>query len=106
MLLVLDSRRLELRVGKRTGVAKLHLGLEHARAGTNGPGNDGLGDDAPLDRVDDLVFLDTTDLTEEHENLALGIGLVPQEMVDESSTGVSVTTNRQHPRRHRRWSAR
>ncbi len=90
---VLHGGRLELRVGKGTGVAELNLGLEHARTGTDGPRDDGLGDDALLDGVDDLVLLDATDLTQQHEDLAVGIRLVPQEMVDKGGAGVPITAN-------------
>jgi hypothetical protein len=92
-LLVLHGSSLKLRVGERTGVTELDLGLEHAGAGTNGPGDNGLGDDALLNGINHLVLLNTTDLTKEDEDLALGIGLVSQQVVDESGTGVSVTAN-------------
>ncbi|KAI6751769.1 hypothetical protein HG531_006465 [Fusarium graminearum] len=92
-LLVLHLGSLKLRVGERTSVTELDLSLEHAGAGTNGPGDNRLGDDALLDGLDDLVLLDTTDLAKQDKDLALGIGLVSQKMVDESGTGVSVTTN-------------
>lgn len=91
--LVLGGSGLELRVGKGTSVTELNLGLEHAGDGTNGPGNNGLGDGAVLDGLDDAVLLDTTDLTEQDENLAVGVGLVPQQVVNEGGTGIPVTTN-------------
>ncbi len=82
MVLFLTAARLELRVGEGAGVAELHLGLKHARAGADGPGHDGLGDDALLDRLDDLVLLDAADLAQEHEDLAVGVRLVAQQVVD------------------------
>jgi hypothetical protein len=91
--LVLDGGGLELRVGERTSVAELDLGGEHASHGANGPGDDGLGDDTGLDGLDHAVFLNTTDLTKEDENLALRVGLVAKHVVDESGTGVPVATD-------------
>ena len=74
-------------------MTELNLGREHLRAGTNGPGDDGLLDDALLDGLDDAVLLDTTDLTEEDEELALGVLLVAEQVVNEGRAGVAVTTN-------------
>lgn len=91
--LVLHGGGLELGVGERTGVTELNLGLEHAGASTNGPGDNGLGDDALLDGLNDLVLFDATDLTEEDEDLAVRVGLVAEHVVDEGGTGVAVTTN-------------
>ena len=91
--LVLDGSGLELRVGERTGVAELDLGGEHTSDGTNGPGDNGLGDDAGLDGLNNAVLLNTTDLTEKDKDLALRVGLVAEHVVDESGTGVPVTTN-------------
>lgn len=91
--LVLHGSSLELRVGERTGVAELNLSLEHAGASTNGPSDNGLGDDALLDGLNDLVLFNTTNLTEEDKDLALGVGLVSKHVVDEGGTGISVTTN-------------
>jgi hypothetical protein len=91
--LVLDGSGLELRVGERTGVTELDLGGEHTSDGTNGPGDNGLGDDAGLDGLDNAVLLNTTDLTKKDEDLALRVGLVAKHVVDESGTGVPVTTN-------------
>ncbi|KAI6762874.1 hypothetical protein HG530_008854 [Fusarium avenaceum] len=92
-LLVLHLGSLELRVGERTSVTELNLGLEHAGAGTNGPGDDGLGDDALLNGLNNLVLLNTTNLTKQDKDLALGVGLVAQKMVDEGGTGVAITTD-------------
>ena len=91
--LVLHGGRLELRVGEGTSVAELHLGLEHARASTDGPGDDWLGDDAVLDGLDHPVLLNTTDLTQKEEDLALRVGLVSEHVVDEGGSGVAITTN-------------
>lgn len=91
--LVLDGGGLELRVGERTGVTELDLSGEHTSNGTDGPGDNGLGDDAALHGLDDTVLLNTTNLTEKHKDLALRVGLVAEHVVDESGTGVPVTTN-------------
>lgn len=91
--LVLGDSSLEIGVGGGTGVAELDLGLEHAGAGSDSPGNDGLGDGAVLDGLDHTVLLNTTDLTEQHKDLALGLGLVAEQVIDEGGTGVTITTN-------------
>lgn len=91
--LVLDGGGLELGVGERTGVTELDLSGEHTSDSTDGPSDNGLGDDAGLDGLDDAVLLNTTDLTEKDENLALRVGLVTEHVVDESGTRVPVTTN-------------
>lgn len=91
--LVLDGGGLELRVGERTGVTELNLSGEHTSNGTDGPGDNGLGDDTALHGLNHAVLLNTTNLTEEDEDLALGVGLVAEHVVDESGTGVPVTTN-------------
>lgn len=74
-------------------MTELDLSLEHAGASTNSPSDNGLGDDALLHGINDLVFLNTTDLTEQDKDLALGIGLVSQHVVDEGSSGISVTAD-------------
>lgn len=74
-------------------MAELNLGLEHAGAGTNGPGDNGLGNDALLDGINHLVLLNTTDLTKQDQDLAVWVGLVSQQVVDESGARISVTTN-------------
>ena len=91
--LVLEDSSLHLGVGGGTGVTELNLGLEHAGAGTNGPGDHGLGDGAVLDGLDHTVLLNTTDLTEEDEDLAIRLGLVTEQVVNEGGAGVTVTTN-------------
>lgn len=91
--LVLHGSSLELGVGERTSVTELDLGLEHASNGTNGPGNNGLLDLAVLDSLNDAVLLNTTDLTEKEEDLGVGVLLVTEQVVNEGSTGVSVTTD-------------
>lgn len=91
--LVLHLGSFELRIGKGTSVAELNLSLEHAGTGTDSPRDNGLGNDALLDGINDLVLLDTTDLTEEDEDLAPRIGLVTQEVVNEGGAGVPITTN-------------
>ena len=91
--LVLGRRRLQGRVGERAGVTELDLGLEHARAGADGPGHDGLRDAAVLDGLDDAVLLDASDLAQEKQDLALGIGLVPQHVVDEGRSRVAIAAD-------------
>ena len=59
-------------------------------AGTDGPGDDGLLDLAALDSLDDAVFFNTTDFTEEDEHLALGVGLVAEEMINEGGSGIAI----------------
>jgi hypothetical protein len=56
-------------------------------------GDDRLLDLAALDSLDDAVLFNTTDLTQEDEHLAFGVGFVAEEMVDEGGSGVSITTN-------------
>lgn len=73
--LVLGNGGLQVRVGGGTSVTELDLGLEHASASTNGPSNDGLGDGTILDGLNDTVLLDTTDFTEQQEDLALRLVL-------------------------------
>jgi len=91
--LVLVDGSLHLGVGRGTGVTELNLSLEHAGAGTDGPGDDRLGDGAVLDSLDHTVLLNTADLTEEDQDLALRLGLVTEHVVNEGGTGVTVTTN-------------
>jgi hypothetical protein len=91
--LVLVHSGLKLGVGRGTSVTKLNLSLEHAGASTDGPGDNRLGNGAVLYGFNDTVLLNTTDLTEQEEDLAIRIGLVTQEVVDKSGTGVAVTTN-------------
>src|SRR5690242_16542794 len=74
-------------------MSKLNLCGEHAGAGTNSPGNDGLGNDTLLYRLDDLVFFHTTNLTKQNQNFAFGVLLVSEQVVDESCARISVTTN-------------
>lgn len=90
---VLVDSSLELGVGRGTGVTELDLSLEHAGASSDSPSNDGLGDDTLLDSLNHTVLLNTTDLTEQDEDLALGLGLVAEQVVNEGGTGVTVTTN-------------
>ena len=74
-------------------MTELDLGLEQAGASSNSPGNDGLRDGAVLDGFNHTVLLNTTDLTEQHQDLALGLGLVAEQVIDEGGTGVTITTN-------------
>jgi hypothetical protein len=91
--LVLGRGSLELRVGERTSVTELHLSLEQAGDGTDGPRNNGLGDLARLHCLNHAVFLNTTDFTEQDDDLAVRVRLVSEDVVDKRGTGVPVTTN-------------
>jgi hypothetical protein len=91
--LVLDGGGLELRVGERAGVTELDLSGEHTSDSADSPGDNRLGDDTLLDSLDHTVLLNTTNLTEKDKNLALRVGLVAEHVVDESGTGVPVTTD-------------
>ena len=74
-------------------MTELDLRLEHASASANSPGDNRFGDLALLDSLNHAVFLDTTNFTKQKEDLAVWLGLVPKEMVDERSARISVTTN-------------
>jgi len=74
-------------------VAELHLGGEHLRASTNGPGNDRLLDLARLDSLDDTILLDTTDFTKQDEHLAVRVRLIAEEMIDKGRARVTITTD-------------
>src|SRR5271155_753007 len=74
-------------------MTKLHLSLEHAGTGSDSPGNNWLGNDAVLDRFDDTVLFNTTDFSEQQENLALRIGLVSQQVINKRRARVSVAAN-------------
>lgn len=74
-------------------MTELNLRGEHLGTSTDGPGNNGLLDDTLLDGLDNSVLFSTTDLTQEKEHPALGVGLVSEKVVDEGSTGVPVTTD-------------
>ena len=91
--LVLHRGGFELGVGEGAGVAELHFRLQHAGDGADGPGHDRLGDGAVLDRLDHAVLLHTTDFTQKQQDLAVGVGLVAEHVVDESGAGISVTAN-------------
>ena len=74
-------------------MTELNLSLEHVCTGTNSPRNNGLGDGAILNGLNDTVLLNTADFTEQQENLALGLGLEAEQVVNESGTRVTVTTD-------------
>lgn len=90
---VLSISGLHVTVGHGTSVAELHLGGEHLGASTNSPGDDRLGNLASPDGLDDTIFLNTPNFTKKDKHLALRIGLVAEEVVDEGRTGVAVTTD-------------
>jgi len=91
--LVLLVGGLESRVGHRSSVSELNLGGEHLGAGSDGPGDDGLLDGSVLDSFDDSVLLDSSNLSEKDEHLALGILLVSKKVVDERGSGVSISSD-------------
>lgn len=74
-------------------MTELNLRSEHLGASTDSPGDNRLGNFTLLDGLDDSVLFGTTNLTEEEEHLALGIGFVSEQVVNERSTGVSITTD-------------
>jgi len=74
-------------------VTELDLGGEQRGDSTNGPCDNWLGDLAGLDGLDDSVLLNTTDLSEHQEDLAVIILLVTEHVVNKGGTWVPVTTN-------------
>jgi len=84
--LVLGLSSLELGVGERAGVSELNFGSEHRSTGSNCPCNNWLGDLTIFDSFNDTVFLNTTDFSEKHKDLALRVGLVSIQTV-RSPTG-------------------
>ena len=74
-------------------MTELDFGSKHLGASTDGPGDDRLLDLAGFDSFDDTVLLNTTDLAEEDEHLALRILLVSHEMIDEGRAGIAITTD-------------
>jgi len=90
---VLGFSSFEVRVGHGTCVTELNVGSEHLGASSDSPGDDRLLDLTRLDSFDDTVLFDTTDFSEEDEHLAVGVSLVSKEMVDEGSSGVSVSSD-------------
>lgn len=74
-------------VGDTASVTELNLSREHLGASTNGRGDDRLLNDTLFDGVDDTVFFDATDFTEEDEHLALAVLLVTKEVVDNVDPG-------------------
>ena len=90
---VLGFSSFEVRVGHGTCVTELNVGGEHFGASSDSPGDDRLLDLSRLDSFDDTVLFDTTDFSEKDEHLAVGVSLVSKEMVDEGSSGVSVSSD-------------
>ena len=90
---VLGFSSFEVRVGHGTSVTELNVGSEHFGASSDSPGDDRLLDLSRLDSFDDTVLFDTTDFSEKDEHLAVGVSLVSKEMVDEGSSGVSVSSD-------------
>jgi hypothetical protein len=74
-------------------VATLHLSRKHLGTSSDSPGDNGFTNGALLNSLNDAILLDTTDLTEQDEHLAVGIFLVAEEMIDESRARVTITTD-------------
>jgi hypothetical protein len=74
-------------------VTELYFSSEHLGTGTDGPGDDRLGDLAGPDSLDDTVLLNTTDFTEKDKHLAFRVSLVAEKVVDEGGAWVPITTN-------------
>jgi hypothetical protein len=91
--LILGGSGLQLGVGERTSVTELDFGSQQGRYGADGPRDDRLRDMAALDGLDHTVLLNTSDFAEQDKDLALGVPLVPQQVVNESGTGIAVTSD-------------
>ena len=74
-------------------MTELHLGSKHLSAGTNSPGNDGLGNLTSPNGFNNTVLLNTTNFTEKDEHLAIRICFIAEEVVNESRTWITITTN-------------
>src|SRR5947207_3472848 len=74
-------------------MTELDLGLEHASASTDSPGDNWFRDLTLLYSLDHPIFLDTTNLTEQKEDFTVRLRLVAKEMVDEGRSGVSIAAN-------------
>jgi len=90
---ILGLGSLKVRVGHRTSVAELNLSLKHGGTSTNSPGNNRLLDRAVLDGLNDAVLFNTTNFTQENNDLTVGVSLISENVVNEGGTGVSVTTD-------------
>eukprot|EP00047_Mylnosiga_fluctuans_P002395 m.224315 g.224315 ORF g.224315 m.224315 type:complete len:1021 (+) comp11078_c0_seq1:64-3126(+) len=90
---VLRHGGLALGVGAGAGVAKLHLGGEHAGARADAPGHERLGDAARLERRADLVLLDATKLAKKDGHLYARVILEAQEMVHERRARIAVASD-------------
>lgn len=66
-------------------MSELHLSLEHRGTGSDGPGNDGLGDGTGLDSLDNTVLFYTSDLTKKNKDFALRISFVSKLLVSNES---------------------
>jgi len=79
--------------GLGAGMAELHIERELSGAGTDTPCNYGLLDKTLLDRVDDFVFINTTNLTQQQKHLDVRVGFITQHVVDEAGTRVTITAD-------------
>jgi hypothetical protein len=90
---VLGCGGLKLGVGEGSSVSELDFGGQHGCDGSDGPGDNGLGDHSLLDGLNDTVLLDSSNLSEQDQDLALGVGLVTQQVVNEGGTGVTISSD-------------
>mmetsp|Transcript_21870 Transcript_21870/g.38790 ORF Transcript_21870/g.38790 Transcript_21870/m.38790 type:complete len:288 (-) Transcript_21870:2013-2876(-) len=82
---------LPLRAGPR--VAKLHFVGEGVGTRARTQGDERFVDFPRLDRVADLVLLDATHLSEQHQHLDFGVFLVSHEVVHECGSGEAVAAD-------------
>mmetsp|Transcript_13165 Transcript_13165/g.52746 ORF Transcript_13165/g.52746 Transcript_13165/m.52746 type:complete len:1108 (+) Transcript_13165:373-3696(+) len=90
---VLVARRLAEAARARARVAELDLERKGRRARPDAPRDERLGDAARLERLDDVVLVGAADLAEEDEDLAVGVVVVPQQVVDEARPRVPVAAD-------------
>mmetsp|Transcript_79918 Transcript_79918/g.185577 ORF Transcript_79918/g.185577 Transcript_79918/m.185577 type:complete len:619 (-) Transcript_79918:445-2301(-) len=74
-------------------MAELNLRRKARGASAHAPGHDRLGDAARLHRLDEVILIRTTDLTQQQEELRASVILVAQEVVQESAARVPVSAN-------------
>lgn len=78
---VLGFGSLELGVCEGTGVSKLNFGGKHRSTRSDCPCNNWLGNLSIFDSFNNTIFLNTTDFSEEHEDLAFRVDLISIETV-------------------------
>lgn len=89
----LSIGRLEIGMSTCASVTELDLRGEHLRASAQAPGHHRLVDGAILESLADLVFLVTTNLTEQHHHLDTRVSLESQQMVHEGGARVTIATD-------------